>query len=160
MLGDPRVIRRLSGSILKAFPSRGVAVERGTGRLIRASVLLFEALLVAIVLALVVTVISVPSSVKVLAAAIVVPILTLGILILVYCKRRRAWSFAGASILGAVGIVLRVAVSTQPKLEVGGGLPYAVSAAYIALGALTSVANLWSFIALRKVSDQSDLPRI
>ena len=53
-----------------------------------------------------------------------------------YCRRRKAWSYAGASVLGALGIILRVVVSTQPSLEVGGGLPVGVTVLYIVLGAL------------------------
>ena len=52
--------------------------------------------------------------------------------------------------MGAVGVILRVIVSTQPGLEVGGGLPVGVTALYIMLGALVSLKNYEAMLELRK----------
>ena len=66
-----------------------------------------------------------------------------------YCRRRKAWSFAGAAILGAIGVTLRIIISTQPGLEVGEGLPVGVTVLYIVLGVLTSLKNYESVLELR-----------
>ena len=47
-------------------------------------------------------------------------------------------------------MILRVAVSTQPNLEVGGGLPIGITALYIVLGALVSLKNYEATLELRK----------
>ena len=116
----------------------------------RASIGLLEVFIVAIVLALAITIVNVSPGVQLLAIASVTPIVVLSLIFLYYCRKRRIWSFAGASILGAIGVALRVVVSTQPNLEVGGGLPLEVTVFYIILGALVALANYVSFLELRK----------
>ena len=86
--------------------------------------------------ALIVTLSSVSFSVQVIAIISVTPILILSAVFICFCRQGKAWSFAGASILGALGVILRVVVSTQPNLEVGGGLPVGVTALYIVIGVL------------------------
>jgi hypothetical protein len=68
-----------------------------------------------------------------------------------YSREGRAWSFAGASVVGAFGVALRLVVSTQPGLEVGGGLPAWVSVLYVLIGVLVSVFNLASVLELRRI---------
>ena len=116
----------------------------------RTAVALLEVFVVAIILALIVTVENVSASVQLLAVAVVSPIIVLSIVFIYYCKKRRIWSYAGASILGAVGIVLRVIISSKPSLEVGGGLPVGVTALYIVIGALVSLKNYEAVLELRK----------
>ena len=48
-------------------------------------------------------------------------------------------------------MILRVAVSTQPGLEVGGGLPEGVTALYIVPGSLVSLKNYEAMLELRKI---------
>jgi len=71
------------------------------------------------------------------------------IVFIYYCRRRRVWSYAGASILGAIGVILRVIVSTQPNLEVGGGLPIGITVLYIVLGALVAMKNYEAMLELK-----------
>ncbi len=85
-----------------------------------------------------------------LSVVFITPITILSIVFIYYCRRKKVWSYAGASILGALGVILRVAVSTQPSLEVGGGLPVGVTALYIVLGALVSLKNYEAMLELRK----------
>ena len=115
----------------------------------RASIGLLEVFLAAIVLALGITIASVPLGVQVLATVLVSPIIVLTAVFIYYCRRRKTWSFAGASVLGAIGVLLRVAISTQPNLEVGGGLPVGVTVLYIVLGAMVSLKNYESVLELR-----------
>ncbi|MGA2875043.1 MAG: hypothetical protein ABSE82_05825 [Nitrososphaerales archaeon] len=117
---------------------------------LRTAVALLEVFVVAIVLALIVTIVNVSASVQLLAVAVVSPIIAVSIVFIYYCKKRKVWSYAGASILGAVGIVLRVTVSSKPSLEVGGGLPVGVTALYIVIGALVSLKNYEAVLELRK----------
>ena len=60
--------------------------------------------------------------VQILAITLVSPLIILNIVFIYYCRKRKVWSYAGSSILGALGVILRVIISTQPNLEVGGGL--------------------------------------
>ena len=117
----------------------------------RTAVGLTEVFVIAIVAALFITVASVPTSAQLLAVGSVTPIVILSLIFIFYCRRRRRWSYAGASVLGALGICLRVAVSTQPGLEVGGGLPTAVTVLYIVLGALVSMKNYEAFLELNEL---------
>jgi hypothetical protein len=77
------------------------------------------------------------------------PIVVLSLVFVYYSRRKKFWGFAGASALGAVGIVFRVIVSTRPDLEVGGGLPVGVTVLYIVLGALVSLKNYEAALELR-----------
>ena len=51
--------------------------------------------------------------------------------------------------LGVVGLGLRLAISTQPSLEVGAGLPTWASALYIALGTWVAIWGVRSTLELR-----------
>jgi hypothetical protein len=115
----------------------------------KAAVGLLEVFVVAIILALLVTISNVSSGVQLLATIVVSPIIILSIIFIYYCRKRKIWSYAGASILGAIGIILRVIVSTKPNLEVGGGLPVGVTVLYIVIGALVSLKNYESVLELR-----------
>jgi len=116
----------------------------------KTAVALLYVFIVAIVGALAVTLLSVSSSVQIIAVVSVTPILVLSVIFVYFCRKGKAWSFAGASILGALGVILRVVVSTEPNLEVGGGLPAGVTALYIVIGALVALKNYESFTELKK----------
>ena len=105
--------------------------------------------LVAILVALVITLSSVGPAVRVLAASVVSPILVLTLLFLFFERQGRPWSFAGAAVLGAFGVVLRLIINSQPQLEVGGGLPLVVTVVYASLGILVIATSLWAFFSLR-----------
>lgn len=105
--------------------------------------------LVAILAALGVTVDEVPDA-RVVALAAVVPVILLTSVFIAYSRRGRPWAYAGGSVVGAVGVALRIAVSAQPSLEVGGGLPIEVTALYLFLGVSVVVTNLAAALALRR----------
>jgi hypothetical protein len=111
---------------------------------------LLEVFIVAIILAFIVTVVSGSTQVRLLAVAVVTPQIALSFVFVYYCRKRKAWGYAGACILGALGVALRVVVSTQPSLEVGGGLPVGVTVLYIVLGALVALKNYEAVLELRK----------
>ena len=115
----------------------------------RVAVGLLELVLVAIILAFLATFITGTIEMRLLSIAFVTPIVILSIVFIYSCRKRKVWSYAGASILGALGVILRVAVSTQPSLEIGGGLPVGVTALYIVLGALVSLKNYEALLELR-----------
>jgi hypothetical protein len=118
----------------------------------RTAIGLLYIFVIAIIIALVIIIISVPLGVQILAAGSVTPIIVLAFIFIYYCRKGKFWSFAGASILGAIGVILRVAISTQPSLEVGGGLPLGVTVLYIVLGALVSLKNYEAYLESRKPS--------
>ena len=115
----------------------------------RVAVDLLWLFLIAIMLAFGITFATGSAEMRAVSAALVLPIIALNVTFIRYCKRRRAWSFAGATVLGVFGVILRVAVSTQPSLEVGGGLPIGVTVLYIVLGSLVALKAYESFIELR-----------
>jgi hypothetical protein len=104
---------------------------------------------VAIVVALAITLTSVPAGVRILAGTVVTPIIGLAVLFLFFEWRGRPWSFVGAAALGAVGVALRLVVNSQPQLEVGGGLPVGVTLVYASLGVLVVGTSLWAYFFLR-----------
>ena len=110
---------------------------------------LLEIFVIAIILAFLTTLITGTTEMRLLSLAFITPITILSLVFIYYCRKKKAWSYAGASILGAVGVILRVAVSTQPSLEVAGGLPVGVTALYIVLGALVSLKSYESMLELR-----------
>jgi hypothetical protein len=114
----------------------------------RTAVVLLEIFAVAIVVAFGLTFATGTAEMRVLSVGFITPILILSLVFIYYCRRMKAWSFAGALILGLVGIGLRVAVSTQPSLEVGGGLPASVTTLYIVLGALLALKSYESLLEL------------
>ena len=115
----------------------------------RTSIILLEVFLVAIILALIVTVINSVFEVQVLAITLISPLIILNIVFIYFCRRQKVWSYAGASILGVMGVILRVIVSTQPNLEVGGGLPLGITVLYIVLGALVALKNYEAMLELK-----------
>jgi hypothetical protein len=115
----------------------------------RTAITLLEVFVVAVVLAFVVTVASGTLEMQALAAGLIIPIILLSVVFIRYCRLRKFWSFAGATILGVLGVALRVVVSTQPNLEVGGGLPVGVTVVYIVLGSLLALKGYESALELR-----------
>ncbi len=114
----------------------------------KTSIVLLELFLVAILLALIVTVMNSVFEVQLLAITLISPLIILNIIFIYYCRKRKRWSYAGASILGAIGVMLRVIISTQPNLEIGGGLPVGITVLYIVLGALVSLKNYEAMLEL------------
>jgi len=116
----------------------------------RTAIGLLEVLLVAIILAFIITIINGTIEIQLLALAFVTPQIILILVFIYYDRKKKVWSYAGATILGAADIILRVSVSTQPHLEVGvGGLPSGVTTFYIVLAALVVLKNYESFLELR-----------
>ena len=128
----------------------GMSTNKILSTNMKTAISLLYVFLIAIIIAFVITITTVAPNVKILAVVFVVPIATLSMVFIYYCTNGRIWSYAGASILGAIGVVLRVAVSTQPNLEVGGGLPAGVTALYIVLGSLLSLKSYESVIEAKK----------
>lgn len=115
----------------------------------KTSIVLLEVFLVAIIIALIVTVMNSVFEVQLLAITLVSPIIILTIVFIYYCRKQKVWSYAGASILGVIGVILRVIISTQPNFEIGGGLPVGITILYIVLGALVALKNFESLLELR-----------
>jgi hypothetical protein len=115
----------------------------------KAAIALLYVFIAAIIAAFIITEINVPPDVQVLAVGLITPLIVLSLVFIFYCSKGKAWSFAGATILGAVGVLLRVMISTQPNLEVGGGLPVGVTALFIVLGALVSLKSYESWLELK-----------
>lgn len=105
--------------------------------------------LVAIILAFLVTIITGTTEMRLLSIVVIMPLSAISLVLIFFCRRRKMWGYLGASILGAFGVILRVAVSTQPNLEVGGGLPPAITTLYIILGALLAMKSFESALELR-----------
>jgi hypothetical protein len=108
--------------------------------------------LMAVASALAVTIAETSSAVGLLASILVVPIIVLAAVCICLCLQRNIWGFAGAAVLGGTGVGLRLAVSTQPGLEVGGGLPIWLSALYVLLGALVAIWSVGSMLEMRSRS--------
>jgi hypothetical protein len=123
--------------------TESLSVNMGT------SIVLLEVFLVAIILALIVTVVNSVFEVQLLAITLVSPLIILNIVFIYYCRKRKVWSYAGASILGTIGVILRVVISTQPNLEVGGGLPIGITVLYIVLGAMVALKNYEAMLELK-----------
>jgi len=104
--------------------------------------------LLAVLAALAVTLLSVSPAVKLLAGAVVAPIIAVTLLLLHFERKGKRWSFAGAGALGGLGVTLRLVVNSMPSLEVGGGLPVQVTVTYIALGLAVAGASLWALLAV------------
>ena len=118
---------------------------------LRVALVFLVLFLIAIVVALAITLSAVPPPVQWLAGALVLPIAALGLLFLYFEHRRRSWSFLGAAALGFLGVTLRLIVNAHPQLEVGGGLPLAVTLAYVALGTLVGITSLWAFGSIQRI---------
>lgn len=116
---------------------------------------LLEVFVVAIVLAFLATVSTGAFEMQLLAVVLITPIVILSLAFVHYCRMRKVWSYAGASILGAFGVVLRVVISTQPNLEVGGGLPVGITVLYIVLGTLVALKSYECVLELSTAKGQS-----
>jgi len=116
----------------------------------KAAIGLLYVFVVAIIGAFAFTLAHVSFKVQLLAIGSVVPIIALAFLFIYFCRKQKIWSFAGASVLGTFGVILRVLISTQPNLEVGGGLPVGVTALYIVLGSLVALKSYECVLELRK----------
>jgi peptidoglycan/LPS O-acetylase OafA/YrhL len=123
----------------------------------RTAIALLEVFVVAIILAFAVTFTTGTAEMRYLSVGLITPIIALSLAFIYNCRRRKVWSFAGGAILGAVGVALRVIVSTQPSLEVGGGLPPGVTVLYIVLGALVSLMCYESVLELKEQSTGAHL---
>jgi hypothetical protein len=111
---------------------------------------LLEIFVIAIILAFLATVTAGTMLMQILSIGFIAPITIIALVFIYYCRKKKIWSYAGASLLGAIGVMLRVIVSTQPNLEVGGGLPVGVTVLYIVLGALVSLKCYESMLELKK----------
>jgi len=111
----------------------------------RVATLLLALFLAAILLALAITLYSVSRDVRALALSAVTPIVVLTLLFLYLERSGRPWSFIGAGILGALGVALRLIISTRSQLEVGEGLPVWVTAVYVTLGLSVVVSSAWAY---------------
>lgn len=118
----------------------------------RIAIVVLTLFLLAIVVALAITLVSVAPSVRLLAGSVVLPILGLGLAFLYLERRRRSWSFVGAAALGVLGVVVRLIVNAHPDLEVGGGLPLSVTVVYAGLGILVAATSLWAFSSTREAA--------
>lgn len=130
-----------------SYDHRGTRRTTAKAKAANSSLAIF---IVAIILALAITVTSASPAARVLAFLAVVPIIAVCVALLYYCRLGRPWSFAGASVLGAIGVALRLVISTRPSLEVGGGLPLPITVVYVALGISVSLTNCLSYLELRK----------
>lgn len=102
--------------------------------------------LCAIVVALILTVELTPPSTKLLASSVVVPVVGLTVVVLYLERKGKRWSYLGAVGLGVFGIALRLIISSQPQLEVGGGLPLGVTIVYLLLGLSVIVSSGLAFV--------------
>ena len=137
------------------MPPVALPIDVGTpphGRPIAATVAFWSLALFlgAVVGALVVTVETVPPPVKLIAGAVVTPILALTLLALYYEWRGRPWSYGLAAALGLAGVTLRLIVNSRPSLEVAGGLPLGITIAYVALGLVVGGTSLYAGVRTRR----------
>ena len=119
---------------------------------------LLETFIIAVVLAFLATVSTGTFEMQLLAAVLITPIVILSLAFVHYCRMRKVWSYAGASVLGVFGVALRVVISTQPNLEVGGGLPVGVTVLYIVLGSLVALKNYECVLEIRTAEGRSARP--
>lgn len=126
----------------------------------RTSILLLKIFLFAIIVALIITIWNSVFEVQLLAITIISPVIILNIVFIYYCKRQKVWSYAGASILGVIGVILRIIIGTQPNLEVGGGLPVGITVIYIVLGALIALKNYEAMLELKSINNIKQLTDI
>jgi hypothetical protein len=98
---------------------------------------------------LAITLASETPSVRLLAGLVVVRIIAPALVILYFAHLGRPWSYVGAAALGAFGVTLRLIVNAQPQLEVGGGLPVAVTVLYTGIGVALVVSSVWAYLKLQ-----------
>ena len=67
---------------------------------------------ITIILAFIATLTTGTAEMRLISVALITPFIILSLAFIYYCRKRKVWGYAGASILGAVGVVLRVIVST------------------------------------------------
>lgn len=104
---------------------------------------------IAIILAFAVTIINGTTQIRLIALTFVTPLTMLNLVFIYYCRRRLLWSYVGAATVATIGIILRVAISTMPSLEVSGGLSSSVTDLYIVIAALVVLKCYESIIELK-----------
>jgi hypothetical protein len=125
-------------------------VGKHSRTLVRLALALQLAFLLAVLVALGVTLASTGTEVRLIALAAVLPIVGLTVFCLRASWIERWWGFVGAGALGIVGVGLRLAVNTDPGLEVGGGLPVEVTVLYVVMGSLVTLSSLASAIQMHR----------
>ena len=83
----------------------------------RAAIGLLEIFVVAIILAFLVTLTTGTTEMQLISVVFIIPITVLSIAFIYYCKKRKIWSYIGASVLGILGVILRVVVSINRALR-------------------------------------------
>ena len=68
----------------------------------RTAIGLLELFVVAVILAFVVTFTTGTPDMQILSAVAITPIIILSLIFIRYCRRRKVWSYAGATILGVL----------------------------------------------------------
>jgi len=71
----------------------------------KAAIGLLEIFLAAIIIAFAITFATGTLEMRLLAVVFVVPIAALSLIFIHYCGRRKAWGYAGAMILGIIGVL-------------------------------------------------------
>jgi len=78
----------------------------------RTAIGLQKIFVITIILAFIATLTTGTAEMRLISVALITPFIILSLAFIYYCRKRKVWGYAGASILGAVGVVLRVIVST------------------------------------------------
>ncbi len=102
-------------------------------------------LLVIYPIALVIGLLGTPKDAQLFAAAIIVPAIILDILFVVYCRRRKLWSYVGATVLGIAFLLIQVGIGSQE----GTGPPAGIEAFYVVFPALLALKSYESVLELR-----------
>ncbi len=110
---------------------------------------LLEVFVIAIIIAFIITFMSGTIEIRLISSLAVIPQIVLTFVFIYYCKKKKFWSYVGSFLLGSIGLILRVIISMQPTLEVGGGLPVSVSTLYIVLATLVILKSYESLLELR-----------
>jgi len=103
-------------------------------------------LLVISAIAEVIGILGTPPDARVLVVVVLIPAIVLNILFIIYSRRGKLWSYAGAMVVGIALILIQVAISFEPD----GGPPTGIEALYIVLPALVSLKSYESILELRK----------
>ncbi len=101
-------------------------------------------LLVVYPIALVIGLVGTPKDAQLYAAAIIVPAIILDIVFVVYCRRRKLWSYVGAMVLGIALLLIQVGIGTQSA-----GPPAGIEAFYVVFPALVALKSYESVLELR-----------
>ncbi len=104
-------------------------------------------LLIVYVIAVIIVLVPSPPEFRPLGLGLIAP----NIIFIVYCRRRKTWSYAGALVLGVIAILLQVMITVQEGPNpLSGGPPVGVSALYITLPALICLKSYESILELRR----------